>query len=266
MRTAGPYSPAVPRKSSQIVLPVPVETAMAAKSEAESDPRPVIGVWIGIIAGSVIVSRRRIWIGRRRRIGARRRRAIGIVVIVRPVISGLAHAGIIGIGIVALDIGGGGPGIVGAHGRTTNQAGARADRSTRPGIAGSGTNGRAQRGTAQGAEDGAIGLLMIGGLARGDIASAGRSIAAAEDVARPPVLRARRRGRIVGAGVRRRAIGTGELGRRRVWRVGLGERGGACQRQRQRRQNRCTDHFHSSRELPLPDKRIVRPFKPQSQA
>ena len=78
--------------------------------------------------------------------------------------------------------------IVSADCGSTDQARARADGSTCAGIAGGSANGRAQRRTTQGAEDGAVGLFMVGGLARRDVAGARRGIAAAEKIARPLIL------------------------------------------------------------------------------
>src|SRR5579863_7619380 len=73
MATAGPYSPAVPDKSSQIVLvpPVTATEMAAAKAEAEAHARPVIGI-IRVGIGTIPV----IGGGRRRPviITARRRR------------------------------------------------------------------------------------------------------------------------------------------------------------------------------------------------
>src|SRR6185312_10677097 len=125
-------------------MPMAETAAMAAKTEAESDARPVIGI-IRIIARAVIIGRgRRRSVIAPRRIGSRRRRRpIGIVVIVGAVIGGLTHAGVIGVRIVALDISRGGPGIVGAHRGSTEQACARTNGRARTGIAGGGADSRA---------------------------------------------------------------------------------------------------------------------------
>src|SRR5471032_1884956 len=147
--------------------------ATAAEAEPERQARAVIGIGIVAIRRGIIISRRR--------------RAIAVTWR-RPVIGGLAstifmHAGIIGAGIVGLDIARRMTGIVGADGGAGDQARARADGRAGAGIARARADDGAKRRAAQGTADGAARLLVTGGFARRGVASASRGVAAAEHVA-----------------------------------------------------------------------------------
>src|SRR6185503_11164810 len=150
-----------------------------AETEAEAERGAVI--WGAIIirirvriVGRAVIDRRR----RRRIVGriavARRRRRRGV---------GLVHAGIIGVGIVALDIAGGAAGIVGADGAAGEQAGARADGCAGAGIAGGAADDGAKRGAAQGAANGTARLFVACRLARRGVAGTAGGIVAAEQIA-----------------------------------------------------------------------------------
>src|SRR5476649_692435 len=136
------------------VTTTPAATAAEAEAEPERQARAVIGI-VAIRRGIIII---------------RRRRAIAVTWR-RPVIGGLAstifmHAGIIGIGIVGLDIARRMAGIVGADGGAGDQARASASRGAKAGIARARADDSAKRRAAQGAADGAACLLVTRRFAR----------------------------------------------------------------------------------------------------
>src|SRR6185312_7827861 len=199
--TAGPYSPVVFGKSSQIVL-VPVPAAMpatampamvaaiATKTEPEGD-RGTIIVRVPVGIRSVIISRRRRRVGTRRRIGARRicpgwrRWRFGIRRIVR--ILALAHAGVISLCIVPLDVAGRMLRIGGPDRGAGQKASPGANRSARTDMARSAADDSAQSRAAERATHGAVGLRMAGRLARRHVARARRGVTAAVKIARTRV-------------------------------------------------------------------------------
>ena len=137
-----------------------------------------------------------------------------------------------------------------------DQARARADRGARAGMTGRAADDGAQRRAAQRAADRAVGLCVAGGLARRHIAGARRGVAAAEQITLLRILGrtlrigAGRRALLVaalGRAGRRAHVGTGQLCRRRVGRIGgLGKSRGAHQCQRQCSQGGCTNHCIAS--------------------
>src|SRR5471032_1636076 len=245
--------------------------ATAAEAEPERQARAVIGIGIIGIGRRIIIT----W-GR------------GAIAVTwrRPVIGGLAstifmHAGIIGIGIVGLDIARRMAGIVGADGGAGDQASASASRGAQAGIARARADDSAKRRAAQGAADGAACLLVTRRFARRGVAGAGGGVAAAEHVAvslglaalrlragiplrivigAPIVLgrratrgaavrRTRSRRGILIVVIRRCACAIGQIGGRRIRR--LRHSGSAQQGDRQGGDKRCAEHRNVSRFAPL---------------